>query len=157
MDLLSTLRMHMPVAACGDPLRRGPRRRDRHDRGGWRGRPRRPRPPIRSLRACMPRVPSRTRMFEHTLKKRASRNRKRGVSRMGMCTSEVRTRTDCETRPGRSPVCVSCVASVLYEKAPLVVFRTASRGRSVGPSGQICRRQLCICSTKKVRTFMKRL
>jgi hypothetical protein len=50
----------------------------------------------------------------HTPKKHASRNRKRGVSRTGMCASEVRTRTDCETRPGRSLVCVSCVASVLF-------------------------------------------
>ena len=69
---------------------------------------------LEAFGACMLRAPSRTRMFEHTPKKRASRNRKRGVSRTGMCASEVRTRTDCETRPGRSLVCVSCVASVLF-------------------------------------------
>ena len=148
----------MPVAACGGPSRRGPRRRDRHDRGGWRGRPRRLRRPIRSLRACMLRAPSGTRMLEHTRKKRASCNRKRGVSRIDMCASVVRTRTDCETRPGRSPVCVSCVASVLStsglrsdKKAPeclpllvdalanqfakLVLFVTANKNRSQLLSG----------------------
>ena len=150
--------MHMPVASIGgDPSRRGPRRRDRHDRGGWQGRPRRLRRPIRSLRACMLRAPSRTRMFEHTPKKRASRNRKRGVSRMDMCASAVRTRTDCETRPGRSPVCVGCVASVLStsgfrsdkkhlsacrfwspdaprQLAKLVLFVTANKNKKTGPS-----------------------
>ena len=106
----------MPVAACGDPSRRGPRRRDRHDRGGWRGRSRRPRRPIRSLHACMLRAPFRTRMLEHALKKRASGNRKRSVSRVGMCASAVRTRTDRETRPGRSPTCVICAASMLFAR-----------------------------------------
>jgi len=130
----------MPVAACGDPTRRDPRRQDRRGRGGLRGRSRCPRTPVRSLCACMLRVPPRTHISAHILEERDSRSRQRGVSRMGMCASEVRTGTDCETRQGRSAVCVCRVAIVLFMRR-LFWWSSGLRpadGRSAGPSRRIC-------------------
>ena len=101
------------------------------------------------VRACCV-CPPRTSVFEHTPEKRASRNGKRGVSRMGMCASVVRAGTDCETRPGRSPVCVCCAAIVLFMRR-LLWWSSGLRptdGRPAGPS-----RRICSCQKNEVFTL----